>query len=172
MQAAEDQFAGRRIGRESTKVGYYRSGTAAGHPQFLAALTTVQVPGRGDEVEFRYEGALALAQHDQHLARAARDLRRAAGAWQSHLRRAVVANHSGVEIAEAIDLGGSKKADVDTASLQPIGENLRDRNDGVRGLGQLSVADRKRQYRRFRAYRARLVNQHRARRMGEPRQIG
>ena len=82
--------------------------------------------------------------HD-HLARRGGDLRRAAGAGQPHPRRVVVADHGGVDVAEAVDLRGTEEPDVDPARLQPVGEDLGHRHDGVGGLGQLAVADRQRQ---------------------------
>ena len=57
----------------------------------------------------------------------------------------VVADHRAVEVAEAVDLGGAQEADVDPAALQPVAEDLGDRDDRVGGLGQLAVADRERQ---------------------------
>ena len=62
----------------------------------------------------------------------------------------------------AIDLRRAEEADADPSALQPVGEHLRHGDDGVRGLGELPVADRQRQPGRLRADRAALVDEHAA----------
>ena len=123
------------------------------------------------EVELLHERPRRLAQHHEHLPRGGRDLGRAAGAGQPHLRAVVVADHGAVEIAEAVDLRGAEEADVDAAALEPVGEHLRDGDDEVGRLRELAVADRQRQLRRLGADRAALVDEHGPRRVRRPREV-
>jgi len=51
-------------------------------------------------------------------------------AGQSGLRVIVVADHRAVDVAEAVDLGGAEKADVDQPALQVEAEQLEHRDDG------------------------------------------
>ena len=75
-----------------------------------------------------HESARGLLHDDQHFAGVGGDLGRAAGAGQAHLGVGVLANDRGVEIAEAIDLRRSEKAEVDAPALQVVREHLRQRN--------------------------------------------
>src|SRR5438046_2958047 len=52
------------------------------------------------------------------------NVRRAAGPRLSRLQLTIVADDRGIKIAKAINLRRTKKADIDPASLQPIGKNF------------------------------------------------
>ncbi|MNR13761.1 hypothetical protein D3C85_1301870 [compost metagenome] len=127
---------------------------------------------RGDEVELVDEAAMTLLEDDQHFLGAAGDFRGAAGAGQAHLRREVVADHGGVDVAELVDLRRAEEADVDAPALQPVAEDLAGGHHGVGGLGQFAVTDGQRQHGRLGADRARFVDQHHVRRGGQARQVG
>ena len=80
-------------------------------------------------------------------------------------------DHGGVDVAEAIELGGAEEAHGDPAALQPVAEELRHRDRRQRRRAQLAVADRQRQHGGPRADRARLVDQRDPRRVREPREV-
>ncbi len=75
-------------------------------PLLLPIVATLAVTKRGHEFELVHEAALRLGHHDEDLAAGGCDLRRAAAARQPHLRFAIGANHRGVDIGEAVELGG------------------------------------------------------------------
>jgi hypothetical protein len=54
----------------------------------------------------------------------------------------VVADHSGVDVAETVDLGGAEKADGDAPALKPVAEHFRHRDRGDRRVAEFAVADR------------------------------
>src|SRR5205823_618340 len=110
-------------------------------------------------------------EHDEDAPHAERDLGRAAAAGKAHLRRVVVADHGAVQIAVPVDLCRAEEADVDAAALEPVREDLRYRDDGVRRLRQLAVADRERYLGRFRADRPALVDEDAARRARAAREV-
>src|SRR5205085_2993246 len=124
----------------------------------------------GTEVESLDECTPGLTQHHEDLADARRDLRGAAGPGQAHLRRAVVADHGAVQVRVPVDLRRAEEADVDPPALEPVGEHLGYRDDSVRSLRELAVADREWQLGRLRPDRSALVDQdavRRVRRAGE-----
>ena len=138
-----------------------------------AAVGSVELAAdRGDEVHLAHEGALRVAQQNDHAAGRARDLRRAAGAGQAHLGRVVVADHRGVDVAEAVDLRGAEEADVDPPAADPVVEHLRHRDQVLRAGGEVVVADRQRQALRARPDGAGLVDEHAAGRVQAPGEVG
>ncbi|MND59681.1 hypothetical protein D3C80_508840 [compost metagenome] len=127
---------------------------------------------RGDEGQLVDEGAVGLLEDDQHFLGGTGDLRGAAGTRQAHFRVVVVTDHGGVDVAEAVHLGGAEEADVDAATLQPVAEDLAGGHHGVGGLGQLAVTDGQRQHGRLGADGAGFVDQHHVRGRGQARQVG
>ncbi|MNM47598.1 hypothetical protein D3C81_585700 [compost metagenome] len=127
---------------------------------------------RGDEVQLVDEGTRRLLEDDQHLLGGTGDFRCATGTRQAGFRGVVVTDHSRVDVAEAVDLGGAEEADVDAPTLQPVAEDLAGRHHGVSGFGQLAVADRQRQHAWLGADRAGFVDQHHVWRRGQARQVG
>jgi hypothetical protein len=67
---------------------------------------------------------------------------------------------------------GPEEADVDATGLEPVGEDLRHRHDGIGGLGQLAVADRQWQSGGLRPDATGFVDEHDFWRMQAPRQVG
>src|SRR5215472_10038061 len=65
----------------------------------------------------------------------------------------------GVDVGEAVDLGGAEKAHVDTAALQPVAKDLGGGDHRVGGLSEVAVPDGERQDRWLGADRARLIYQ-------------
>ena len=153
---------------QDADVGHdHRRPSAAG-----AALRTAgEMPAARLEVELLHEAARRRLHDDENLPRMRRDLRRAAGAGQAGLRLFVASDDRAVEVAEAVDLRGPEKADVDATGLEVVAEDIGERNDAGRGFRELAVSDGKRQHIRPRADRARLVDQHEFRRMREPREV-
>jgi hypothetical protein len=72
----------------------------------------------------------------------------------------VLADHRRVEVGVAVDLRGAEKRDLHATRADPVVEHLRDRDDEVRALGELPVADRQRHAVRLGADRAGLVDKH------------
>ena len=83
----------------------------------------------------------------------------------------VVADDRGVDVAEAVELRRAEEADVDAPGLQPVGEDLGHRHDGVGRVGEVAVADREGQPRRLRADAARLVDQRALGRVRAPGEV-
>ena len=172
VDAGDHELPARRIGLEDAQIGDHRRGAAPAQAGALARVAAVEKAGRGDEIQPLHERPRVVAQDDQHLACEIRDLGRAAGAGQPHLGPAIGSDHRGVEVGEAVDLGGAEKADVDAPALQPIAEDLWRRDHRVRGRRQIAVADRERQHVGLGADRPRLVDQDHVGRVGQAREIG
>ena len=92
-------------------------------------LGAAEVAGRGSEVDALDEAARALAHDHEDLARVDGDLAGATGAGQAGRRMVVVADDGGVDVAEAVDLGGAQEADVDEAALEVVAEELEHADD-------------------------------------------
>src|SRR4029453_1741778 len=86
-----------------------------------------------------------VAQKHDHPPGRAGDLGGAAGAGQAHLGLVVVADDGGVDVAEAVDLGGAGEADVDAPAADPVVEHLGDGDEVLGAGGEVVVADRQRQ---------------------------
>ncbi|MCY1187428.1 hypothetical protein D9M73_284050 [compost metagenome] len=99
---------------------------------------------RGDEIQFVDEGTVGLLENDQYGFCRTCNLRSTASAWQTHFRIMVIADHGGVDVAEAVNLGSTQEAHIDATTLQPVAENLAGRHHGVGGFRQLTVTDRQR----------------------------
>ena len=135
-----------RVGLEHAEVGDDQHRAAAAQAQPLAVAGAVAEADRGDEVDPLDEACAGSAARPRSTSPAGGgDLRGAAGARQPDRRARVVADHRGVDVAEPVDLRRAEEADVDPARLEPVVEHLRHADDGVRGVGQLAVADRQRQ---------------------------
>ena len=93
-------------------------------PDLGGRVGPAEVAGRGPEVDPLDEAARALAHDHEDLARVDGDLAGAAGAGQAGRRVGVVADDGGVDVAEAVDLGGTQEADVDEAPLEVVAEQL------------------------------------------------
>ena len=81
------------------------------------------------EIELSHERPRRLPKHHEDVAHPGRDLRSAAAAGQAYRRPVVVADYGAVQIAVPVDLGGTEEADVDAATLEPVGEHLRHGHD-------------------------------------------
>ena len=160
MQMGQRQLAGVRVGVQKPEVGDDQARTAAGQPQPTAVGRSVAEAHRRPEVEPVDEAPPVVAHHDDHLAARGGDLRCASGSGQPDVRFVVVADHGGVEIGQPVDLGRSQEADVDPARLEPVVEDLGDRDDGIRGVRQLAVTDRQRKPGRLGPDGAGLVDEH------------
>ena len=121
-------------------------GPAPTEPETLAVAGALPEADRRDEVDAIHERPRRLTQHDDHLAARGGDLGSASRTGEPHLgMTVVVADHSGVDIGVAVDLGSTEEADVDPSRLQPVVEDLGNAHHCVRGLGEDAVADRQRQ---------------------------
>ncbi len=169
-----DQLELARLGMrlEHTQIGDHHAWPLTWKTRAPARIAAVQMAGRRDEVELLDEGALALTQDDEDLARRCRDFGRAAGPWQPHFRLVVGTDHRGVDIGEAIDLRGAEKADVDAPALQPVTEHFRHRHHGIGGRRELAIPDRKRQHVRLGADGAGFVDQHDLGRVRQSCEVG
>ena len=87
-----------------------------------------------------------VAEHHIDLAGAGRDLRCATGTRQADLRMVVVADHRAVQIGEPVDLRRRQEPDVDPTGLEPVGEDLGNRDHQFGGLCQLAIANREGQH--------------------------
>src|SRR4029077_5922139 len=114
-----------------------RARTAAG----TAGTATLQIAARGSKIQPRHEAARRLFHDHQHFARVGGDLRCTTGPGQTHARVRIITDDGAVDVAEAIDLRRTEKAHVDAAALQVVREDLRQRYDAGRGLGEFAVAD-------------------------------
>src|SRR5215211_5115069 len=97
-------------------------------------VASFAMSNRCNEVQLGDEAALALRHDDEDLAARGGDLRRAAAARQPHLRLVVGANHSGVEIGEAVDLRAAEETNSDASALQPIAKHFWHRHGGEGGV--------------------------------------
>ena len=130
------------------------------------------IPDRGAEVATLDERPCRLAHDHHHRAGRRGDLRSPAGAGQPRLRRFVRADHGRVDVGVLVELRAAEEPDVDPPGLQPVGEDLRNADDRIAGLGELAVTDRQRQSRRLGADAARLVDQHRLDRVQPAGEVG
>src|SRR2546421_7239731 len=83
------------------------------------------------EVELAHEGPRRLAQHDDDFAGARADLRRAAGAGHSDLRRIISADDGRIQIGKAIDLSGAEETHIDASALEPVAEYFGHAHDEI-----------------------------------------
>ena len=113
-----------------------------------------------------------MPHHDDHLPAGRRDLRGAPRPRQPDVGLVVLADHRGVDVAEAVDLGAGEEPHVDPAGLQPVVEDLGHADHRQRGVGEDAVADRQRQLLGPRVQRAGLVDQHEVRCVQAARQVG
>jgi hypothetical protein len=141
------------------EVGDDRGGPAAepATPGIMDGIPAVA--GGRPEVELIDERALRLAHDHQDPPRVDRDLARAARPGQTDLRVRIVADHRGVEVAEAVDLRAPEERDVDQTGLEVEGEQLVHRRDGGGARDQGRIPDRKRQTLRSRTVGPRLVDE-------------
>ncbi len=172
MQRSDHELVAAGFRLHDAQVGDDRHRPLARQAEALARVAALAMADRGDEGQLVDEGAVRLLEDDQHFLGAAGDFRRAAGSRQAHLGLAVVADHGGVDVAEAVDLGRAEEADVDPSALQPVAEDLAGGDHGIGGLGQLAVADGQRQDAGLGADRPGLVDQHDVRRGSQARQVG
>ena len=144
------------LGLENSEVRDDGHRSLARQVETLARIPACKVASRGDEVHLLDKRTLRLLDDDHDLARERCDFWRAAGAGQPHGRPIVRPDYRGVDVAEAIDLRGAEKSDVDPPALEPVSEDFGRRDDSVGGISQLAVADRQWQHARPGADRARI----------------
>ena len=78
----------------------------------------------------------------------------------------VVADHGGVDVAVAVNLGAAEEAHLDTAILKEALKDIGHAADHERAGDQGRIPDRDRQPFRHRTYGAGLIDQHQVGRMG------
>ena len=117
------------------------------------------MPGAGREVDPLHERPLRLRHDDEHLLGVDGDLARPARARQSDLRSPVGPDHGRVDVAESVDLGGPKEADVDQAGLEVVGEQLEHGGHLQAARDQRGIADGQREPGWLRSEHTRLVYQ-------------
>ena len=100
-----------------------------------------------------------------------RDFGGAAGARQADLGLPVRANDGRVDVAMAIDLRAAEETDFDPTVLEEQLKHIRHAAHHQRARDERRIADRHRQALRYRADRARFIDQHEVGRMGAQRQI-
>ncbi len=171
MERGLHELTGVGVGPQDAEVGDDDLRPASAQPEPLAVALAVAEADRGAEVAALDERAGPLPHDDDDLARRCRDLGRTPCAGQAGRRVVVVADDRRVDVAEAVELRGAEEADVDAAGLQPVGEDLGNRHDGVGSVGEVAVADRERQPRRLRADAARLVDQRALRGVRAPGEV-
>src|SRR5205823_11970681 len=114
----EHELACLGIGLEHAEIRDHRRRPAAAQAEPAPRVAARAVTDRRDEVETLDEALARLAGDDDLLAAGRRDLRRAAGARESNLRRGIRrADHRRVDVREAVELRDSEEADVDPAGL-------------------------------------------------------
>ena len=172
MDGGDGHLAAHRIGLQDAEIGDEPGRALGAQAEPRPMLAALAMPQRGDEVEPLDEVSFRLAHDDENLAAAGADLGRPAAARQPGARLVIGADHGGVDIGEAVDLGAAEETDRHAAALQPVAEHLHHRDGGERGLAQLPVADRERQHRRLGAERTGLVDQREIGRVRQARQVG
>ena len=160
VQRRHDELARDRVGLQHAEVGDDELGAPAAQAVALPVAGTVEEADRGPEVASLHERTGGLAHDDHHHPGGSGDLRGAAGAGKPRPGRSVRPDDGGVDVAEAVELGAAKEADVDPAGLQPVAEDLGHAHHGVGGLRQLPVTDGEGQPRRLRADAPAFVHEH------------
>lgn len=94
---------------------------------------------RGDEVQLVDERARRLLENDQHRLGRTGNLRRSTGTWQTNFGVVIIADHGGVDVAEAVHLRSTEKANIDPAALQPVTKNFTGGYYCVSGFRQLAI---------------------------------
>src|SRR5665647_2799647 len=124
MDRSEDKVAV-FIGLQDPQVGDDAPRTPSAESELLAVPGVVPESDGGDEADAVDEYPPGLAHDDDHLTARGRDLWRAAGAGQPHLRVVVGADHSRVDVGAPVDLRRTEKSQFDASRLQPVVEDLR-----------------------------------------------
>ncbi len=104
-----------------------------------------------------------MRHHDQDATRQGSDLTRAAGAGKARARTGVIADHGCVQVAKAVDLRPTQKAEVNKAALEVVLENLGHRANAQSAGDQCWVADGEGRPVRAGANGAGLVDENQAR---------
>ena len=172
MDAGEHELAAFRIGLQHPQIRNHLGRPQARQTGAPAPVAARAMAGGRHEIDPLDEGARRVPGDDEDLAGERRDLRRTARAGQTDLRPLVGPDDRRVDVAETVDLGRAEKAHRDTPALEPVAEDLRRRDHRVGRLGELAVADGKRQDAGLRADRAGFVDQHHVRRVRRAGQIG
>ena len=133
--------SGRMVQRSVT----IRTGPLVGMPSARRSRPVLPCPRVVTKVDGFDERARVLRHDDEDLVATDSDFGRTAAAGQPHLRSAVGANDGAVQITVAIHLRAPEKADGNSAALEPIAEDFRDRDGRERRLAQFAIADGKRE---------------------------
>src|SRR5690606_11018858 len=143
MERGDGEFLRLRIRLPDRKIGDEQGRPPGGQAEPLAVVAALAMAEAREEVDLFDHRAARLLERDEDLAAGGGDLGGSATARQAGFRMAVVADHRGVDVAEAVELGGAEKADRDPPALQPVAEHFRDGNRGDRRVAENAVADGK-----------------------------
>src|SRR5690606_13712041 len=141
MQRDDGEFLAVRRRLPDREVGDQQRRAFRGEAELLPVVAAGAVAEGGEEIDLVDKTAPRLLHGDEDLAAGGGDFRSAAAAGQPRLWMIVVADDGGVDVAEAVELGGTEKADGDAAALQPVAEHLGYRDGGDREGAGVRVPD-------------------------------
>ena len=159
MEVGEHELTALGVRLEDPEVGDHGLRTMTGHLEVLPRpLPPCNIPTVVMKSSFSTKVLGFWRSRTRVRWQNARDLRRPAGAGESHPGLPIVADDGRVEVPEAVDLGGAEKSGPDPAALQPVVEHLRHRHHRPGGAAELRISDGERQHGRLGVERPALID--------------